>query len=166
MALCPIVVASVILLNVMAAPVQKHPDFSGTWTEDAARRITNAPPPPEGASMPALPPADIVIRHGAADVTIERKFMSQVIRYVYRLDGGESVNHNGANTLTTRSRWDGRTLVTEGTSYSVTSAGESSWQFKEVRSLDAKGEMVVETSNKDDATGKTLSLTQVWKRKS
>src|SRR6476660_9076085 len=107
MTMSSIVAASLLLLHAIAAPVQKHPDFSGTWTEDAARRITNAPPSPEGAKTPALPPADIVIRHGAGDVTIERKFMSQVIRYVYQLDGRESVNHNGANTLTTHSHWDG-----------------------------------------------------------
>jgi hypothetical protein len=91
--------------------------------------------------------------------------MSQVVRYTYRLDGKESVNHNGADTQTTRTRWEGSRLISEGTSYSVTSAGESSWQFKETRWLNPKGQLVFETIHKDDATGKVLTVTRVWTKK-
>jgi hypothetical protein len=86
------------------------------------------------------------------------------VRYVYQLDGKESVNHNGANTLTTKSAWDGQKLVTRGTSFSVTSAGESLWEFEEMRWLDKTGAMVTETTHKDEA-GKVNVVTQVYRKK-
>jgi len=80
------------------------------------------------------------------------------------LDGSESVNHNGANTMTTKSAWEGQTLVTQGTSFSVTSAGESNWIVKERRSLDKTGAMIVEMTYKDDS-GKVDTTTRVFRRK-
>jgi hypothetical protein len=95
---------------------------------------------------------------------MERKLMSSTIRFVYALDGTESVNRNGANTHTTRSRWEGERLVTEGTSFSKTSHGEVTRQFAEVRWLEPNGAMVVETTNKDEA-GQTSTVTSVFWRK-
>ena len=48
-------------------------------------------------------------------------------------------------------------LVTEGTSYSETSAGESLWKLRETRSLDAKGRMIVETRMTDEAGQTTVT---------
>jgi hypothetical protein len=144
---------------------QSHPDFSGTWVEDERAR-TFTPPLPDSGGQKAmtLPPMDTVVTQTAAALTSERTFMSQIVRYAYQLDGKESVNHNGANTLTTRSVWDGKKLVTQGTSFSVTSAGESLWQFKENRWLDQSGAMVTETTHKDEA-GTVTVVTQVFRRK-
>src|SRR4051812_29162829 len=146
------------------AQAQARPNFTGTWVEDASVRKTTYPPPPPGDKTMTLPPTDTVVRQTAADLTTERTFMSIVIRYIYKLDGSESVNHNGANTLTTRSKWDGAKLVTEGTSFSATSAGEFLWQYREVRSLDRSGAMVVDTTTTDEA-GKVNVVTQVYRRK-
>lgn len=154
-------------LPCVLALAQAHPDFSGTWVEDESARKTTNPAPNSGRSggkSMALPPMDLVVTQTAAALTSERKFMSQVIRYVYQLDGKESVNRNGANTLTTKSAWDGQKLVTDGTSFSVTSAGESLWIVKESRWLDKSGAMVTETSYKDEA-GKVNVVTQVYRRK-
>jgi|tagenome__1003787_1003787.scaffolds.fasta_scaffold20852723_2 hypothetical protein len=142
-----------------------RPDFSGTWVEDLSLRKTTFPTGgAPGARAMSAPEADTVVTQTATVLTIERSVMSQVIRYVYRLDGGESVNHNGANTQTTKSAWERNTLVTRGTSFSVTSQGESTWDYSEKRSLDPKGLMVVETGWKDEA-GTVNTTRRVFHRK-
>src|SRR4051812_17794453 len=135
---------------VFAQPAAR-PDFSGTWVEDPSLRKTTFPTAgaPGAKAIPA-PASDTVVTQTPTALTTERSVMSQVIRFVYRLDGGESVNHNGANTQTTKSAWEGNTLVTRGTSFSVTSQGESTWDYSEKRLLDPKGLMVVETVWKDE----------------
>ena len=155
---------ALVLVLALAAPAQTHPNFAGTWVEDEGARKTTMPAPPAGSTALTLPPADTVITQTASDLISERKFMSQVIRYVHHLDGRESVNHNGANTLTTKSAWDGARLVTQGTSFSATSAGEFTWQVKEVRSLVTSGALVVETTTVDEA-GKVNLVTRVFRRK-
>lgn len=104
----------------------------------------------------ALPPADLVVTQTGAPLTTERKFMQSAVRHVYMLDGGESVNKNGANTMTTRSRWDGQKLITQGTSFSVTSAGASLWIVS--------GAMVTETTLKDE-DGKVHGVTLVCRKR-
>ena len=142
-----------------------HPDFSGTWVEDEAARKTTFPTTPGGgAKAMTAAPSDTVVKQTPATVTIERSFMAIVVRHVYNLDGTESVNHNGANTMTTKSTWEGQKLVTRGTSFSVTSQGESTWDYTEVRWLDKTGAMVTETTYRDEA-GKVNVVTQVFRRK-
>jgi hypothetical protein len=152
------------LVNQVAAQ-PAHPDFSGTWVEDEAARKTTFPTTPGGGGKAmTAPPSDIVVKQTPATVIIERSFMSIVVRHVYKLDGSESVNHNGANTMTTKSTWEGQKLVTRGTSFSVTSQGESTWDYAEVRWLDKTGAMVAETTYKDEA-GKVNVVKQVFRRK-
>jgi hypothetical protein len=152
------------LVSAVALSSQAHPDFSGTWVEDEAQRKTTLAAPANGAKSAALPPVDTVITQTPTSITIEQSFMGHLVRYAYKLDGSESVNHNGANTTTTKSVWEGATLVTTGTSFSVTSQGESNWVITERRSLDKKGTLTVDTTYKDDA-GKTDHVTRVFQRK-
>jgi hypothetical protein len=154
----------VLALVATAALVQSHPDFSGTWVEDESLRKTTFPVATGKARAATLPPADTVITQTASALSDEMTVMGHVIRFVYKLDGSESVNHNGANTMTTKSAWEGQTLVTQGTSFSVTSAGESNWIVKERRSLDKTGAMIVEMTYKDDS-GKVDTTTRVFRRK-
>jgi hypothetical protein len=157
-----ICVAFTLLANVGAA--QGRADFSGVWTEDESARKTNQPPPAAGAPKSLTAPTrPVTIKQTPDAITIEHKWMS-VVRFIYKLNGGESINHNGANTQTTRSRWEGNELITEGTSYSETSQGASTWKFKEVRYLTPKGAMAVETSNEDE-DGKVMTTTQLYLRK-
>lgn len=162
-----LVVAALTLL-VLVRPVAgqaSHPDFTGTWVEDEAARKTTFPATPAGgARAVAAAPSDTVVKQTSSTITIERSFMSIVVRHVYKLDGAESVNHNGANTMTTKSAWEGQKLVTRGTSFSVTNQGESTWEYTESRWLDKSGAMVTETTYKDEA-GKVDVVTQVFRRK-
>ena len=129
------------ILSLPSAPaLQTVPDFSGTWIEDLSQRtITETPAGAEGPRSMTGPSTDLVVRQTPETLTREYPpFMSRVVRYVYQLDGKESVNQNGAETQTTRSRWEGSKLVSRGTLYSVTSLGESSSQVFETQWLNAK----------------------------
>jgi hypothetical protein len=141
--------AFVVALAVVVAG-QAKPDFSGTWLEDRERLtnlLTGKPVVAEQASggVKALEPGETVITQTADVLRIERKVpqSDRGLRYEYKLDGSKSVNHNGATTRTTTSRWEGNRLVTEGTIFQVTSQGEASWGIREVMHLD-KGELIHE----------------------
>ena len=84
--------------------------------------------PPPADTGGALPPGITVIRQTATTIAIEREAFGNPIVYTFALDGSESRNASGAMTMTTRTRWEGDRLVTEGTSVSVTSQGRSVWK--------------------------------------
>jgi hypothetical protein len=134
----------------VAVAGQARPDFSGTWLEDRERLtnlLTGKPVVVEQASAGAmaLPPGETVITQTADVLRIERKVpqSDRPLRDDLKLDGSKSVNHSGAMTRTTTSRWEGDRLVTEGTAFQVTSQGEASWGIREVMYLE-KGELIRE----------------------
>jgi hypothetical protein len=149
-----------------APALQKNPDFTGTWVEDEKQRKITPPlqEAPKNMAVITGPPPQKIITQTAQMIRIDNPWQHGVVTYIYKLDGSESVNLNGANTQTTRSRWEGGKLITEGTSFSETSAGESTWKFKEVRWMNASGAMVSETSNIDEA-GKLHHVVRVFTRK-
>ena len=156
--------ALLVLTDFVAA--QKRPDFTGTWVEDAAQRKVSPPDPAvanvKGALAMQDPPE--VITQTAERITVAQTFMGQTNRITYELDGRENKNRRGAQILTTRTRWDGNRLVTEGTIHQVTSAGEESWKLREVRSMSAKGEMVLDVTHVDEDR-KSRTVTQVLKKR-
>ena len=116
-------------------------DFSGTWT--LASTTTN--PKPAGGGAVGLPPSDIVIRQTRTSLSIDRTAFGQVRTQEFSFDGQANTNKSGATVLVTHSHWEGKKLVTTGKMNQVTSQGYDEWTFKEVRYLDARGLMVVET---------------------
>lgn len=157
----------VLLALAVAAPVaaQKRPDFSGTWVEDVSQRkispAERSPATSKGAMAMEDPPQ--VITQTVDSITVAQTFMGQTSRITHTLNGRENKNRQGAQVHTTRTRWEGNKLVTEGTNHQVTSAGEESWKRREVRSLTPRGEMVVETTQVDE-DGKSRAVTQVFTR--
>jgi hypothetical protein len=130
------------LLAALAIPFpaagQGKPDFSGTWTLDAARSET---PPGRGGrgggGRGAAGP--VTIKQSAAEITIGM--------LTYKLDGSESINQvqgrGGMQEVKSRAKWDGANLVIESTrevqGFSLTT--------KELRTLGAGGkEMTVQTT--------------------
>ena len=138
--------------------IQAKPDFSGSWKQ-VDLKVT---PPPSDTSG-ALPPGITVIRQTATTIAIEREAFGDPIVYTFALDGSDSKNASGAMTMTTRTRWEGDRLVTEGTSVSVTSQGRSVWKIKEVRYFDARKAHIVERSFTDSG-GAVTSSRQVLER--
>ena len=159
--------ALLICLVIASAGAQARPDFSGAWVEDVNERQTTVKVE-SGTNMVAAPPRPITVTQSADALDVQHEAPMPGLnqrRYVYHFSGREDVNRNGANTQTTRSRWEGATLVTEGTSYSETTAGESLWKLRETRALDAKGRMIVETRLIDEAGRTTITRRTFDRRK-
>ena len=157
---------AMVLVATVGAGAQAKVDFSGVWIHNEGLLKTTHKVDPAAKSM-GLKPPPITITHSTASLVIQHDppmpgWKAQ--RYVYDLAGKKSVNYNGANILTTVSRWDGTKLVNEGTSYSETSQGESTLKWRETMSLDGKGRLLVETRTTDEA-GTTHVVTQTYDRK-
>ena len=155
-----------VLAMTVGAGAQAGPDFSGTWIHnEALLQTTHKVDPAMKATGLKQPP--ITITQSPEALTIQHDppmpgWKAQ--RYVYNLAGKKSVNHNGANILTTTSRWEGSKLVIEGSSYTETSQGESTLKWRETIWLDAKRRLLVETRTTDES-GKTHVVTQTYDRR-
>jgi hypothetical protein len=158
---------ALLTLVVVARPAvaQKRPNFSGTWVEDESQRKSPYDKPAANSGVMAIagPPPPLTITQTPERLTIERTRFEQTTKFVHDFDGRENKNHTGAQIHTTRTRWEGAKLVTEGSIYQVTSQGEESWKLKEVRWLTAKGELATEVTQVDE-DGKAGTVLRVFKK--
>lgn len=103
-----VILATLVALGKTAA--QTHPDFSGTWTVDAAKSDPQPPPPTAGRGAgrgaTAVPPNQLVIRQAADDVSIARGARN----LTYHFDGTETF-HFEAGEVRSTVAWDGDKLV-------------------------------------------------------
>ena len=161
-----LIARALLAVVIVAAPVaaQKHPDFTGTWVEDVAQRKVVPADPPVVKSPVQMEDPPQVITQSAQTITIAQTFMGDTTRITYDLDGRENKTRQGAQVRTTRTRWDGNRLITEGTNFQTTSAGEESWQRREVRWLTPKGEMALEVTQIDE-DGKSRAVLQVFRKR-
>jgi len=171
------------LLYTASVLAQGAPNLTGTWVFDREKTValiasrTDAPKPvtrPGAVSAdggrvssmtsPANVPQEQTITQSPAALTIERTVADEHQKYVYKLDGTESVSVNGRSTLTTKSQWLADKFVTEGTQVTSTDRGTITNTFREIRTIEETGVMVVETTRKFDG-GESTSL-QVLVKKS
>ena len=103
------------------------------------------------------------VSQSAAGLTIERIMGPVTQTYIHSFDGSENLNVNGHVTMRTKSRWEGNSLITEGTTHVSTDNGELTTAVKEIRSLDADGALVLETERITD--GERRVSRQVYKKK-
>lgn len=136
------------LLAAMVIPfparAQTKPDFSGTWTMDAAK----SDPPPQGrGGGGGMGGGSITIKQTGTDLVVTSEGRQGPQTMTYKLDGSPSSNEvmgrGGAQTVKSTAKWEGSNLVIETTrdfnGMSITT--------KEVRSLGADGkEMTVEST--------------------
>jgi hypothetical protein len=73
------------------------------------------------------------VAQSPAGLTIERILGPVTQTYIHSFDGAENLNVNGQVTMRTRSRWEGNSLVTEGTTHVVTERGEMTTTLKRTR---------------------------------
>ena len=156
----------ILFAAVTAADAQKRPELSGRWVEDESQRVSPyaKPAPGPGAKMLTGPPPELSITQSADALTIEEIGSRGNRRVVYNLVGQQGVNKWGAITETTKTRWEGEKLVTEGTEYQVTSHGETTWKVKTARSLRPSGELVVEETRIDEDND-SRTLVRVYRKK-
>ena len=141
------IIAAAILAVSSVAFAQK-PDFSGTWTPDAA-----AAPPAGGGRGMAGP---MTVKQTADTLTIERTMGENKVTSVYKLDGTESENKmmgRGGEVVTkSTAKWDGTKLV-----ISTTRPGQDGTPMTQTQtwSLDG-GNLVIERPGRDGAVNKTV----------
>jgi len=122
---------------------QGKPDFSGTWTMDAAK----SDPAPAGRGGGGGAAATVTIKQTATELTVQSEGRQGPQTMTYKLDGSESKNEQmgrgGAMTVVSKAKWDGASLVIE----SSREIQGMSITTKEVRTLDSGGkEMKVQTT--------------------
>jgi hypothetical protein len=161
------------VVSVVALATVAPTNFSGTWMTDSTPATASLAPAGTvsarggSAAAPARPagPIEERLAQTGERLTIERRSAGSRQKFIYRLDGTESVNVNGRSTRTTTSRWDGEALVTEGTE-STSSAGASIVnRFREVRSIDNTGAMLVEATRQFEGSAQMVSLLTLVKKK-
>lgn len=165
------VLSTCVLIAALAVP-QSRPDFSGTWEEDPSQTInllTGKPivqpnAPSSGGVMP-IRVLETTITQTPEAITIVRRSSRGSTTYSFRQDGSENVNRNGAETHTSRARWEKDRFVIEGTSYSVTTAGESTYDVKQVLYLDSQGRLTIELTWGQDGTPTTSTRRLLVRKK-
>jgi hypothetical protein len=155
------VIAVIFILSSAVMTAQSVPTFSGTWTIDRDKTAAASPPPSAAgggarasggavaggiAAVGGAPPEWVITQTPAALTIVRALPDGTQQKYVYKLDGSESVNVNGRTTQKTRSTVAGGRITTTGTQSVTTDQGDIASELKEVRWLEKDGSMVVETT--------------------
>ena len=146
-------------------------DFSGTWHLD--RDASEFPqfgggggggrPGGRGGGRGGGAAATVVITQSADLLTMEQRAERGSRTMTYRLDGSESTNGAGRGEMVSTSRWDGATLVTEGTMNLSTPRGDFSLDIVERRSLSDDGQTLTVESTRSAPFG-DIVMTLVYRR--
>src|SRR6185436_20977018 len=88
--------------------------------------------------------------HTAESIAIERTAFGQKTTMTFTIGGDkDDTNRTGAQVWTTRTRWEGKSLVTTGSIVQHTTAGVDEWDITETRTMDERGHMIVERKQVD-----------------
>src|SRR5436190_4708316 len=122
-----------------SARAQSKPDFSGTWTMDAAK----SDPAPQGRGGGGG--GSQTIKQTATELSVQTEGRQGPQTMVYKLDGSASTNkvmgRGGEQEVKSTAKWDGSSLVIETTR----DFNGRSITTEEMRKMDGAS-MVVETS--------------------
>jgi len=141
-----------------AVGVEQRPNFTGTWTLDAAkssavgggRGTVDTPGGGRGGGLGLGPAADsVTITQTTETLTIDERRGTATSRIVYRLDSTSGVNvlaagRNAGAKASSLSRWQGSRLVTTVT-VATSPDVKQAITYEETRWLEPDGTMVVET---------------------
>ena len=105
----------------------------------------------------------LVIVQTGAMLIVEQQSDRGSRAVTYRLDGEESTNSGPRGEQTTRSRWDGAALATEGTQSVSTPRGDFSLEFTERRTLSADGQTLTVEATRSTPRG-DIDTTLVYRR--
>jgi hypothetical protein len=95
--------------------------------------ITNVPAQATAsAGVAALPPTPFTIRQTPTSIAIDRTAFGQVTTMTFTIGADkDDTNRTGAQVWTTRTRWEGKSLVTTGSIVQHTTAGVDEWDITE-----------------------------------
>jgi hypothetical protein len=110
---------------------QTHPDFSGQWYYD-----DQIIPVADGNRTHTPVSSIMIIKQTGDQISFEGKgFQQETPAVIFRLDGRESTTNNKVGTTIGTAKWDGSSLVLQGTRSFDTPTGPIKWDFKETYSL-------------------------------
>ena len=134
---------------------QAKPDFSGSWTMDAAK---SDPAPARGGGgggggggrgggRGGGVPMQMTIKQTPAQLTIDRVTPQGTQTAVYKLDGSESTNTLGPAEAKSKAAWEGSKLVITTTQSFNGPNGAITIESKDTYSLDGGALMLENTRN-------------------
>lgn len=151
------VIAAAVLSIATMAFAQAKPDFSGTWTPDAAA----APAPPAGGGgggggMRGGMGGPMTIKQDATTLTITRTMGENQVVQTYKLDGTESENKmmgRGGEVVTkSTAKWDGSKLV-----ITTQRPGQDGAMMTQSQTYSLEGgSLVIESPGRDGAVQKRV----------
>lgn len=158
--------AFAIMMAIAVAQTQGKPDFSGTWVVDSVERPerpSGGPARGGGGRMAIMEKGQRVrIKQTAERLTVTSSGESGEQMNAYTLDGSESTNASRRGDVTTRTKWEGAALVTEGTRSINSPMGEMTVKTREVRSLSNDGHRMTVRTTLDTPRGqRTTTVTFV-----
>ena len=150
--------AAVVLAARVAVVLAQAPDFSGTWKLDSNR--TRATPAASLAGLVGAGAPDTlhITQPANGTLVIESQINTSHAR-VYTAGGKSStpVFVGPAGSITMTSRWEGRTLVSEGRRESLSGTSTLVTEVKEVLALDSEGRTLTIEITTAGAEGKSAS---------
>ena len=154
MKLARIGIVAVAILAVSSVAFAQKPDFSGTWTPDAAAAPA-APAAGAGGRGGGMAGPMTVVMKGDT-LTVERMAGENKIVANYKLDGTPSENKmmgRGGEVVTkSTAKWDGDKLV-----ISTERPGQDGAPMTQVQTWSLEGgNLVIERPGRDGATNKTV----------
>lgn len=143
----------IVLMTVGLLMAQNPPNFSGTWVIDREKSNALGGRPGTGGARPME--ISLVIKHEGSNLSITRRIrrgeeeMREEVKYT--TDGAENRNAGigiGGQDVVSKSRWEGKKLVTEWSQTRTTPEGQTTLKTKEVRYLSDDGKVLtIETTN-------------------
>jgi hypothetical protein len=159
--------ALVLVMMPIAALLAQPPDFSGTWALDAARSRISETAGLAGL-IPAGAPAALHITQPANGTLVIESQINEGHARIYMPRRKSSTPAGQGGTITMTSRWDGRTLISEGSQESPSGASapeNAARQVKEVMTLSADGRtLTIEVTTTGPVAGQRSASTLMYTR--
>lgn len=153
-----VVMGLAVLMAAALVAAQGKPNFSGSWTLDEAKSTMPQMGGGPGGGRGGMMARAITVKQTDAELTRETQMGERTTTRVYKLDGSESVNSTPRGDVKSKSRWEGAALVTDSVSEMQGPNGAMTIQSTEKLSLDAEGNLVVETTSKTPMGERTTKL--------
>lgn len=140
-----------------AVAIAQTPDFSGTWKINMIK--SDAAPQGRGGQQMDMSQMMLAITQTAEMITIVQSGTGQELTTSYHLDGRESTNAARRGEMKSKSKWDGGTLVTDGSATFEGPNGQVTMTMKDVRELSKDGKTMTVTSTTDSPMGQRTRKT-------
>ena len=159
------VIAAAVLSIATMAFAQAKPDFSGTWTPDAAAAPAGGGGGGQGGGGGGMRGGGgpMVVKQTADTLTIERTMGENKVTQTYKLDGTESENkmmgRGGEMVAKSTAKWDGAKLT-----ITTKQAGQDGTERVSTQTWSLTGGNLVVESTRTGREGSPMTTKTVYKK--